>query len=269
VAFAIFEAADRKNYGQKPLVLFCAAGIKPPVEAIARDYERTFGRPVQCQYAGSGTLLSNLRVADAGDLFLPADESYVRTAREQGLLAEVIPLARQRPVMITSKGNAKNIHKIEDLLRPDVRVALANPDAASVGRTVREMLQRTGQWAALEKHATVFKPTVNDIANDVKIGSVDVGIVWDATARQYPELEAVALPLFDGAVETISICVLRRSPQPTAALRFARYLGARDMGLQQFARFHYEPVEGDEWAERPDILLFSGAIAAAPVSRRP
>ena len=59
--------------GQKPLLVFCAAGIKPPVEAVAREYEQTFGVPVQLQYGGSGTLLSNLRVADAGDLYLAAD----------------------------------------------------------------------------------------------------------------------------------------------------------------------------------------------------
>ncbi len=246
--------------GGKPLVVFCAAGIKPPVEAVAREYEQTFGVRVQLQYGGSGTLLSNLRVADAGDLFLAADESYMKAAREFGLLAETIPLARMRPVIAVAKGNPRNIRTLEDLQRTDVRVAMANPDAASIGRTVRALLQQAGQWAGLEKHITVFKPTVNDVANDVKIGSVDAGIVWDATARQYPELELVPVPLFDQATETISIGVLKRSTQPAAALRFARYLGARDQGLKQFAKFHYQPVDGDEWAECPEIVLFSGAM---------
>lgn len=249
-----------RGAGGKPLLVFCAAGIKPPVEAIAREYEQTFGVRVQLQYGGSGTLLSNLRVAEAGDLFLAADESYMKSAREFGLLAETIPLARQRPVIAVAKGNPKNIRTLEDLRRTDVRVAAANPDAASIGRTVRALLQQAGQWAELEKRVTVFKPTVNDVANDVKIGSVDAGIVWDATARQYPELEFVAVPSFDAATETISIGVLKRSQQPAAALRFARYLGARDKGLKQFGKFRYEPVDGDEWAESPEIVLFSGAM---------
>ena len=253
--------------GQKPLLLFCAAGIKPPVEAVAREYEPTFGVRVQLQYGGSGTLLSNLRIADAGDLFLAADESYVQSARALGLLAETIPLARQRPVVAVAKGNPKNIRTLDDLLRGDARVALANPDATSIGRTVRALLQQVGQWAAFEKRLTVLKPTVNDVANDVKIGAVDAGIVWDATARQYPELELVAVPLFNPAVETMSICVLKRSQQPAAALRFARYLGARDKGLKQFARFHYEPVDGDEWAESPEIVLFSGAMLRSGIEK--
>jgi molybdate transport system substrate-binding protein len=246
--------------GRKPLLVFCAAGLKLPVEAAARDYEETFGVQVQLQYGGSGTLLSDLRVADAGDLYLAADESYMKSARALGLLAETIPLARQRPVIAVARGNPKNIRTLDDLQRPDVRVAMANPEAASIGRTVRALLQQAGQWAALEKHVTVFKPTVNDVANDVKIGSVDAGIVWDATARQFPELEVVAVPLFDTATETISIGVLKRSQQPEAALRFARYLGARDKGLKLFEEFHYVPVEGDPWADTPEIVLFSGAM---------
>ena len=244
----------------KPLLMYCAAGIKPPTEAVAVEYEKAFRQRIQLQYGGSGTLLSNLRVTKSGDLFLAGDESYIKSAREFGLLAEVIPLARQRPVIVVAKGNPKNVRAVNDLCRGDARVALANPDAASIGRTVRALLQKDGQWTELEKHVTVFKPTVNDVANDVKIGSVDAGIVWDATARQYPELELVAVPLFDAAAETISIGVLKFSEQPAAALRFARYLGARDKGLKQFVKHFYEPADGDEWAETPEIVLFLSLI---------
>jgi len=244
----------------KPLLMYCAAGIKMPVEAVAREYEKAYRVPVQLQFGGSGTLLSNLRVAKVGDLYLAADESYMKSARESGLLDETVPLARQRPVIAVAKGNPKNIRTLGDLQRSDVRVAMANPDAASIGRTVRDLLQKAGKWSELGKRVTVFKPTVNDVANDVKIGSVDAGIVWDATARQYPELAIVPVPLFDTATETISIGVLKSSTQPAAALRFARYLGARDKGLKAFARYYYEPVEGDEWADSPEIVLFSGAM---------
>jgi molybdenum ABC transporter molybdate-binding protein len=253
--------------GRKPLLLFCAAGLKQPVEVAARQYERAYGVPVQIQYGGSGTLLSNIRVSHLGDLFLAADESYIQSARELGLVAETIPLAQQRPVIVVRRGNPKHIRTLEDLRAGDTRFALANPDAASIGRTVRALLRRTGQWAELEPRVAVFKPTVNEVANDVKLGSVDAGIVWDATAEQYPELEGVHLPIFDGAPETIRIGVLRGSGQPSAALRFARYLAARDKGLEAFERAHYRTADGDEWAETPEIKLFSGAMLRPAVEQ--
>src|SRR5206468_6811110 len=120
--------AQRSKTGNEPLIVYCAAGIKPPVEAVAREYERLYGVRVQLQYGGSGTLLSNLRVAGKGDLFLAADESYLDLARTNNLLAEVLPLAQMLPVIAVAKGNPKSIREISDLLREDVRVALANPD---------------------------------------------------------------------------------------------------------------------------------------------
>ncbi|MEE8171243.1 MAG: hypothetical protein V3T70_11915, partial [Phycisphaerae bacterium] len=39
------------------LTLYCAAGIRPPVEAAARRYFDEFGVRVAIQYGGSGTLL--------------------------------------------------------------------------------------------------------------------------------------------------------------------------------------------------------------------
>lgn len=254
----------RRHDGQRPLVLYCAAGVNPPVAEVVKDYQDQLGVTVSVQYGGSGTLLSNLRVAQTGDLYLAADASYIQIAREQGLIAETIPLATQRPVIASAQGNPKRIHSTKDLLRADVRIALGNPDAASIGKQTEAAMSKAGLWESLKQAVQsrgVFKPTVNDIANDVKIGTVDAGVVWDAVARQYPELEIVA-PLTEdaGFVMEITVAVLRSSRQPTEALQFARYLSARDKGLEVFKRHHYAVVEGDVWAKEPALLLFSGGV---------
>jgi len=226
------------------LLLYCAAGIQPPVKEIAAAYEKEHGVAVQVQYGGSGQLLSSIEIAKRGDLFLAGDNSYIEMARKKGLVGESIPLATMRPVILVGKGNPRKIRALEDLLRADVRVALANPDQAAIGRTVRELLRKAGTWDALEKHAAVLKPTVNDLANDVKVGSADAAIVWDATARQYPDLEMVRSELLDQATEQVTVGVLCASTQPAEALRFARYLGAADRGLPIFRKHGYEPAEG-------------------------
>ena len=144
----------------EPLVFYCAAGMQPPVKATAEKYEEEYGIPIQIQYGGSGTLLSSIRVAKQGDLYLAADESYIDIAREQGLLAEALPLAYIRPVIIVQKGNPKNIRSIRDLPREDVTIALGNPDAASIGKTTKRLLEAAGQWQRVERATRVFKPTV-------------------------------------------------------------------------------------------------------------
>lgn len=244
----------------QPLLVHCAAGIKAPLEAAVRDYESATGIKVQLQYGGSQTLLSGIEVARRGDLYLPADDDYLLLARDKGLIAEILPLARMKPVLAVPKGNPKKLHSLDDLVRQKARVAQANPAAAAVGKLAREALEKKGRWNDLAGRIAVEKGTVNDVANDIVLGAVDAGIVWDATVRQYPELEMVELPELADVTAQVSIGVLTCGTEPTRALHLARYLAARDRGLVRFQERGFEPVEGDTWADRPEVRLLAGAM---------
>jgi molybdenum ABC transporter molybdate-binding protein len=259
VALLAFDP-NRQKVSGRPLRVYCAAGIRQPVEAAARAYEQEFSVRVELEYGGSQTLLAKMALSKVGDLYIPADDSYVDLARKRELIDEVIPLADMTPVLAVHAGNPKQVRSLADLLERDLRVAQANPDAAAVGKLTRELLLKAGQWKALEKRTAVFKATVNDVANDIKLGAVDAGIVWDATVRQYPELQQVEAPELAGQSAHISVAVMRSCDEPPAALRFARYLAAPERGLPEFERSGFRPVEGDAWEERPQLKLFAGAM---------
>lgn len=242
------------------LLIYCAAGLKAPVSQAASEYERRFGIRVEIQYGGSGTLLSNLRVAQRGDLFIAADTDYLAIARSNQLVAETLPIATMEPVIAVARSNPKSVRALSDFLRNDVSLALANPDAAAIGRLTRSALSAAGVWPSVSAHAKVFKPTVNDVANDIKLGAVDAGIVWDATVRQYPELIAIPVPELSAYRSQVTAGVLRFTTQPRATLHFARFLAARDQGLPMFSQAGYQVVAGDIWAEIPQVVLFSGGV---------
>jgi molybdenum ABC transporter molybdate-binding protein len=247
---------------ENALVMYCAAGIKPPVAAMAAQFaEEEFGMPVHLQYGGSGTLLSNLQVAKKGDLYLAADTSYIEIAREKGLVDEAVSVARMHPVIMVQKGNPKGIKSIDDLLKENVTVALANPDAASIGKLTKKVLTQHGKWESLSKSARVFKPTVSEIATDVMLGAVDAAIVWDATVNQHPEkADMVDIPEFTEAIKNVTVAVLTSTEKPREALMFARYLQAPEKGQKAFSELGYETVKGDKWDPHPTILLFSGGV---------
>ena len=92
---------------KKPLVVYCAAGIRPPVEAAARDYQQAYGVEVQLQYGGSQTLLANIEASKRGDLYLPGDDSYLQMARDKSLVQETLPLARMTPVLAVHRAIRK------------------------------------------------------------------------------------------------------------------------------------------------------------------
>jgi molybdenum ABC transporter molybdate-binding protein len=226
--------ASSSTPGTEALTLHCAAGLKVPVEAAVRDYEKDTGIKVHLQFGGSQSLLSELQVARRGDLYLPADDSYLLVARDKGLVAEFLPLARMRPVLAVPKGNPKKLHSLDDLVREKVKLAQANPGAAAVGKLAREALEQRGRWADVEKLIAVQTGTVSEAANDVVIGAADAAIVWDSNIPQYPSLEMVDLPELQGTVARVGVGVLTCGANPKRALHVARYLAARDRGLVHF-----------------------------------
>lgn len=259
VGLLLWNSNDRDVAGNEPVFVYCAAAMREPVAAAAREYEQTYGVPVQVQYAPSQTLLSNCEISRKGDLYLPADDSYFTPARAKNLIDEVLPLASMAPVLAVAKGNPKKIQSLDDLQRADVRLTMAEPDAAAVSKVVRDALRKTGQWDKVKEHST-NQTTVTEVANALKVGSADAGFVWDSTLKAYPELEAVPLPQLKGITSRIGAAVLRSTTQPAAALRFARFLSARDRGLKQFEKAGFQVIEGDVWAEKPEVKLFAGAM---------
>ncbi len=245
---------------QQPLIVFCAASNRPVLEAIKKDYEAECGGKLQIEYGPSQTLLATHAVTQSGDLFLPADESYIEQARTKNLVQEVLHLAQMHAVLAVSKGNPKKLNSLSDLLRDDVKLVQANPEAAAVGVMTKAELSKLGQWEPLAAKSA-YKTTVNEVANDLKVGAADVGIVWDAVLTPLPELEAVPIPELAALTARIPISVLKSSKQPQRALHFARYMQATDRGLKRYREFGFKPIEvADEWSEKPELKLFAGSM---------
>jgi molybdate transport system substrate-binding protein len=245
---------------REPIVLFCAASNRAVMEAVRADYERECGRKVQIQYGASQSLLSSLEVSGAGDLFLPADDSYIAMAKEKSLVAEVLSIAKMNAVLTVRKGNPKSINTLDDLLRTDVRVVQADPDATAIGKVVRDSLDRQGHWEKIAAATIANRTTVTDVANDVMIGAADAGFVYDAVLYTYPELEAVKFDELSDVSSKVSIAVVASTRQPQAALHFARYVTARDKGLVHYAENGFAVSQGDVWEDTPELTFFAGSM---------
>ena len=259
--------APRNTTGD--LRLYCAAGISEPMSKIAKQYEEEFGVKVQCDFAGSGALLSTIEAADSGDLYLAASESYIQQAKDDGLATSSAPIAWQRPVICFRKDSKKKIESLQDLLREDVRVSIANPEVAAISRAAKKAI--AGQtheggdlWEAIYEAKTVARDTVNAVTNDVKGRTVDAGIVWDATAAQYPEFDVAHIPEWDAAKKNIQISVLKSTKNEKQALHFLRYVTSNEKGLTTFQEFGYEVVRGDKWpgaaGGKPELVVFAGGL---------
>lgn len=224
-----------------PVVLLCAASNRGVMESILADYRSETGRDVVVQYGPSQALLASLSITGAADLFLPADDSYLDMASEQGLIDATFPLAEMRAVLAVPHGNPLGLLTFDDLLMERVRVAVANPDAAAIGMITKTTLEASGDWERLEAVAKVFPTTVTEVASAVQLGAVDAGIVYDVVLHEYPQLEGVELMELRGLRSQVGVAVVAGARQPREAMRFARYLASADRGLRRYAEYGFTP----------------------------
>ena len=110
---------------------------------------------------------------------------------------------------------------------------------AAIGKLTRDKLRTLNQWDALADHTAAFKTTVIDVANDLKIGAADAGIVYDSVLHSYPTLEAVPVDELSDVVAHVKVGLFKSTTSSAAALRFAKYLSAREHGLQRYREFGF------------------------------
>ncbi len=222
------------------LEMHCAAGLQKPVEEIARQYEKAYGVKIRLNFGGSGQLLTKLEIA-GGDLYLPADKSYTDQAKDQGLVAETLTVSKLTAGIIVAKGNPRNIKSLNDLTQNDVKVVIARRSAA-VGKFTHQVLEKAKLLTAIENGIISKVGTVNEVALQVNLGASDAGIVWDALIPQFDQSEFVIVPEFDQQPKYATIGVLENSKNRTEALKFARYLTAKDQGTLVFEKYGFASI---------------------------
>ncbi|MEM8955505.1 MAG: molybdate ABC transporter substrate-binding protein [Verrucomicrobiota bacterium] len=221
-------------------MVLCAAAIRGPMEVIAASYEKEFGVPIDLLFGGSGTLLSKLQISGA-DIYLAADSSYTDLATRDGLVSDTFDVAYLTAGAGVRRGNPYDVVGVEDLVRRDLRVGLANPEAASIGQFTEQILRGQDVWEDVTPELTV--PTVTELANSLELGTIDVAVIWRVLAQQYEEIDFVAIPAFAVEKKRISAGILTASSRPEAAMAFCRYLVSYEGGLAIFEEGGYEVIE--------------------------
>ncbi|MCE1246023.1 MAG: molybdate ABC transporter substrate-binding protein [Firmicutes bacterium] len=209
------------------ILVYCAAVGRVPVEELAKKFEKETGTRIEVQFGGSGTLLSNIQASGKGDLYIPIDTDYIDLLKQKQLCGEVFNIASTYPVIAVKKGNPKSVKSLKDLSSKNIRLCLANYQVASIGRVTKEIMEKAGLWKDISANVVVTKATVTDVANDIKLGTVDAGIIWNSMMVQYAELDKVDVPQFKGVNSILAAAVIKTSKKTETAVKFARFLQSK------------------------------------------
>ncbi len=211
---------------EKRMMIYVGAGLRPPVAEAAAAFEKKRSVAIECDYAGSEILISRAKLSGRGDIYIPGEEYYIGRAEKENLILSRRQICYFVPVILVQKGNPKVIHKLEDLMRPGIKVGIGDVRACAIGKTVAEMLKKNGiPEPDFDKNVAFKSVTVNELAIHVKTGALDAAIVWDGTAAQYRDsTETVPIPLDRNVISTVAAGILRSTADRETAESFLDFL---------------------------------------------
>lgn len=169
-------------FAQSGPTVAAASDLKFALDEIAARFAQHSGKPVRVTYGSSGNFLRQIQQGAPFEVFLSADEAYVRRLAQDGLTVDDgTPYAVGRIVLFVPKGSpVKADAELADLrvalgegrLR---RLAIANPEHAPYGRAAQQALERAGLWDALATRL-VLGENVSQAAQFALSGSAQAGI---------------------------------------------------------------------------------------------
>ena len=254
----------RPSPSGEPLIVYCAEAMRVPLDAIAKEYETEYGHKVVLHFGPSQAILAKMDLMKNGDLFLPADDSYIQEARAKGLISagDVFNLARMNAVVIVRPDFPKVITSWNDFLAKENKIGLANPEVAAISKLVKKELETAGLWKGVEQHKPTYLGNVNEVFNSVhNIKSIDVGIVWDVTASPHPGAKVVKLKELSNVQARVQIGIVKSTKQRDHVLQFIRYLRAEDKGAPHLLKQGFSDIEKrGPMDQRRELVVHAGAM---------
>lgn len=215
------HAEDRK------VRVFAAASLTDVMNVLAKQYRQQSGVQVVPVYGGSGTLAKQVEQGAPGDLFISADEKWMRYLSERQLVqaASVQPWLGNRLVMVTPQNKPLS-------LRADSGTDIARQapgywctgDTLSVpvGIYAKQSLTTLGWWEGL-KSRLVSTQDVRATLTLVERDECDFGIVYASDAQSSSKVRVAGEFAENSHVPIIYPLALLTQASSESAL-FVRYL---------------------------------------------
>lgn len=169
------------------LLVFAAASLKEPMDAIAQD----FGG-VTVSYAGSGTVARQVLAGAPADVVMLANAAWMETLTTAGLVADPVDLLGNELVVIAPAGAAPLALDGIGAALGNGRLAVGLTRAVPAGIYAAEALQSLGLWDDL-RGLLAEVDNVRGVLALVARKEVPLGIVYATDARVTDAVQIVAV----------------------------------------------------------------------------
>lgn len=216
---------------QKSLIVYSGQGMMTAMEDIKKAFEKKHGINIHLIYAGSNTLLSNIKNTQKGDIYIPGSHDYIDKAED--LIRSHRVIARHVPTFAVRKDNNKDIQSFRDLSRAGIRIAVGNKDMCSIGMTTQKILAGAEDKTGITNNIVINASTVVELFDLVANNEVDASLIWkDMLSRPGAQgLKPLPIPEEINIIKEIPVAVLSTTTDLASAKLFAEYVATEGKAI--------------------------------------
>ena len=243
--------------GEKSITAFVGSASKPAMEEAAEAFREKTGITVYLNFGGSGTVLSQMKIDESGDLYIPGSPDYMEMAEADGDIdpATVKVISYLVPAILVPAGNPAGIKSLTDLARPGVTVGIGDPETVCVGLYAYEVMEYNNVMADIVPNIVTHTESCSKTATLVALGSIDAVIGWRVFSKWHDTVDVVyleanqvpRLAYIPGAVSTYT-------KDEKSARAFLDFLVSEE-GQAIFAKWGYISTEEEARTFAPDAQI--------------
>jgi molybdate transport system substrate-binding protein len=231
--FSVLVGSSSRSAAQRTttLTVFAAASLTEPFSRLGKSFEAAHpGTTVRFNFTGSQQLVLQIQQGAKADVFASADERWMETAKDSGLVeGEPVLFARNELVVIVPVANPAGIKRLQDLSRSGIKLVIA-AEAVPVGNYTLEMLAKLSSQPGFGSkygqqvlaNVASYEENVKGVVAKVQLGEADAGVVYrsDATGPGASQVSVLTIPETANVIASYPIAVIRGAPSPELAKAF-------------------------------------------------
>lgn len=244
------SSKDAGSPDQKKMTVFIAANGAEPTKDLMKVFESLHSDvKIEMTTAGTQVLRAQLEHGAKADFFLSADLYHIQAMKEEGLVAEYVPVANNHEVIVVPKSNPGNVHSIQDLANRPIKLVIGT-DSVPIGKYTRQIFKNVDEKldptfsSKVISRVVSFETDTKLVLQKVAMGEAQAGIVYrtDVNKSFVDKVDIVKIPSEYNVQATHYIAVPIEAPYRELGNEFLNLM-LSPQGQAVFKSYSYDPLK--------------------------
>lgn len=204
------------------VTVLAAASLTSAFQDLGKQFEKDHsGVKVDLSFAGSSTLVAQVKQGAPGDVFASADQPNMQALHDAALLGNPAQVfARNQLEIVVAAGNPTGITGLGDLAKRGLIVLLCAP-SVPCGRYALQAFSKAGVTV---KPASL-ETDVKAVIGKVSLGEADAGVVYATDVKAGgSKVQGVEIPDAQNVIASYPIALLAEARNGSAAKVFIQFV---------------------------------------------